>query len=157
MRLLSRDQPLILLFHNAAAEISYFEQMNISLSDHPERVPRAILEDFRDGKAQRGDLRSSTLILDTQRLYKSFTYGTEEAYKDPHIALGKMAKRLGIEPKFLHNAGESNSVSRYSDERTEYVVMMLSGNDAQYTLEVFMAMVDRENMKRRGQQQQARM
>lgn len=105
MKSLARDQPLVLLFHNAAAEISYFSQMTIELSDYPERVPRAILENFAAGTATRGEERGKILILDTQRLYKSFTNGTPDAYKDPQIALGKMAKRLGISPKYLHNAG----------------------------------------------------
>lgn len=107
MKILSREQPLVLLFHNAAAEKEYFKQMDIDIDDLPERVSRALLEDFRDGKAQRGEKRAETLILDTQRLYKSFTHCTPDAYNDQQISLGKMAKRLGIVPKYLHNAGQS--------------------------------------------------
>lgn len=106
MKALSQEQPLILLFHNAEAEKTYFEQMNIEVKDFVERVPMTVLNDIRNGRARRGEARSHIIILDTQRLYKSFTYETPDAYEQPQIALGKLAKKLGITPKYLHNAGE---------------------------------------------------
>lgn len=97
---------MILLFHNAAAEKKFFEQMNVKLDYSENRATWALLNKFKDGTAKRGPERSEVLILDTQRLYKSFTMGTPDAYDRDEIKLGSLAKALGIRPKFLHNAGE---------------------------------------------------
>lgn len=96
-------QPLVFLFHNAAAEKNYFQLMNIEdLDDAPERIPNALLRptpsDFRNGKW------SGNIVLDTQRLWKAFLVGSGQE-KDAPLALGKICKSVGVTIKYLHNAG----------------------------------------------------
>lgn len=118
----SRNQPLILLFHSASAEISYFEIMGIDLHGYPTRIPQRLL----DGCSASN--RKESIILDTQRLWKSFIKGTDEDVKDPVTALNKVCRKLGLPTKHLHNAG----------------------NDALYTLQVFMKMAEKEMFKRKA-------
>lgn len=107
------SQPLIFLFHNAASERNYFQLMNIDVLDNvPERIPLNLLRptpsDFRNNKW------SGYVVLDTQRLWKSFLIG-KEGEKDAPMALGPICKSLGITTKYLHNAGmyESRSEAEY--------------------------------------------
>lgn len=96
----SRNQPLVLLFHSASAEISYFEVMDIDLHDYPTRIPQRLLDMGSTGQ------RKEVIILDTQRLWKSYIKGTDQDVKDPVTALNKVCRKLGLPTKHLHNAGE---------------------------------------------------
>ncbi|KAK9899812.1 hypothetical protein P389DRAFT_4266 [Cystobasidium minutum MCA 4210] len=123
------SQPLIFLFHNAASERNYFQLMNIDVLDNvPERIPLNLLRptpsDFRNNKW------SGYVVLDTQRLWKSFLIG-KEGEKDAPMALGPICKSLGITTKYLHNAG----------------------NDALYTLKVFMKLAESESQARQTQRE----
>lgn len=108
-------QPLVFLFHNAAAEKNYFQLMNIDILDNaPERVPMSLLRptpsDFRNNKW------SGNVVLDTQRLWKSFLIG-KEGEKDAPMALGKICKSLGVTTKYLHNAGEDDYLDWFAFQR----------------------------------------
>jgi len=128
MQKYSADQPLVLLFHNAAAEKGYFELLDIPLSkDCVEAIPRKLLSAgvhiarHDDGATTpRGPERSSKIILDTQRLYKAFVLDENE--RNPKLGLANICKKLGIHTKHLHNAG----------------------NDALYTLKVLYALAEKQ-------------
>ena len=102
----SQNQPLILLFHSASAEISYFEIMGIDLHGYPTRIPQRLL----DGCSASN--RKESIVLDTQRLWKSFIKGTDEDVKDPVTALNKVCRKLRLPTKHLHNAGKQNEAFR---------------------------------------------
>lgn len=126
-----QKQPVVFLFHNAAAEKIYFQLMNIDVLDNaPERIPASLLKpslsSFKNGQW------SGNIVLDTQRLWKAFLVGTDQE-KDAPLALGKICKALGITTKYLHNAG----------------------NDALYTLKIFMKLAESENQARRRRREDA--
>jgi hypothetical protein len=104
MKTLGQDQPLILLFHNAKSEKNYFQLMNIDdLENAPERIPNVLLRPTTStfkNKEWKG-----SIVLDTQRLWKSYLIG-KEGEKDAPLALGKICKNIGVTTKYLHNAGE---------------------------------------------------
>lgn len=126
----SEDQPLILLFHNAAAEKGYFELLDIPLSSLcVEAIPHKLLsanvytnnsDGTRDGAppmpahlaipTPRGPERSAKIILDTQRLYKAFVL--DENDKNTKLGLANICRKLGIHTKHLHNAGGSGGKGR---------------------------------------------
>ena len=104
-----QSQPLVFLFHNAAAEKNYFQLMNIDVLEKIEnggagaRIPMNLLQPT---PAQlRSGAWAGNIVLDTQRLWKAFLVGTGEE-KDAPLALGKICKAIGVTTKYLHNAGK---------------------------------------------------
>jgi len=117
------NQPLIFLFHDARAEISYFKLMGVSLSSSSSsanagesnirtRVPGGILRHLgTDLKANRYENvidRSEKLVWDTQRLYQAFLIYWDEMknVKKLRLGLGNICKDIGVPTKALHNGGE---------------------------------------------------
>ena len=103
------QQPLIVLVHDARSEKQYFELMGISLSDFAERVPTRLLEPVLDeaGNAVfKARDRKDKLLFDTQRLWKAYLLAMEVEMDKPPLSLGGICKKLGINVKYLHNAGE---------------------------------------------------
>lgn len=143
-------QPLIFLFHNAAAEKNYFQLMNLDVLDNaPERIPAALLRptpaDFRNEKW------SGNVILDTQRLWKAFLIGDPKEKEAP-LALGKICRELGVATKYLHNAGECRQVKLFAIDDT-IAQSLPTGNDALYTLKVFTKLAELESEKRKRQRE----
>lgn len=103
------QQPLIVLVHDARSEKQYFELMGISLSDFAERVPTRLLEPILDeaGNAVfKARDRKDKLLFDTQRLWKAYLLAMEVEMEKPPLSLGGICKKLGINVKYLHNAGQ---------------------------------------------------
>lgn len=115
----SKKGPLVLLFHNANAEKQYFELMGIDVYDCPGRLTPN-LKDHIDRHIGNPDYwdpekkcckcdRSVKLVLDTQRLYRSYLLNhatSAEERRNPKVGLENVCKYLGIKTKLLHNAGQ---------------------------------------------------
>lgn len=146
-----QKQPIVFLFHNATAEKNYFQLMNIDVLDNaPERIPARLLQPTA-AHFKNGDW-SGNIVLDTQRLWKAFLIGTGQE-KDAPLALGKICKAVGVTTKYLHNAGKQDYSCTKPGIWTD--IACLSGNDALYTLKVFMKLAESESQARRREREQA--
>lgn len=101
---LSTDSPLLLVFHNASAEIEYFSTLGISTQTWQHGFPSvdkdAELEQALDVALQDGGI----YIMDTQKLYAAS--GREGARAQ--IGLEKALIAMGMPGRYLHNAGNDS-------------------------------------------------
>jgi len=113
--LCSNGAPLLLVFHNASAEIEYFAGLGIDTSSWVRGFPPSSETDENGGSGSATLPSSGIYMQDTQVLFAAS--GHEAARKQ--IGLENALHALGIPCKRMHNAG----------------------NDAFYTLAVYEALV----------------
>ena len=95
------QSPLILVFHNASAEIEYFATLGLDTSSWINGFP-LIDKDHDVSAAENVALADGTVyIMDTQKLFSAS--GLKEAI--PQIKLSNALNALGIPSRKMHNAG----------------------------------------------------
>lgn len=171
---LSAHGPLVLVFHNAAAEIEYFRDLGFDTScwldsfaaagaEHTELTSKleTLLIDLEEGSAiasasssiYQGNpsvAKGSILIQDTQKLFSAS--GLPGAI--PQIGLSKALKALQIPYKRMHNAGNDahcdSSSLHFLNSCTEYATVL-------DTLSVYEALVGDGTIRAGLQQSEIRL